>query len=196
MPDALDAILPASIANVAKRSGNEWVLPLEQAIQTIKLASDNGIAILGVESFRIEEGGFVDHPNLIRELDSINNAKGITAVREGDLQHARTEPVKGFGDVRFPSFRRDRQRAQEYSFGTLGKLLEVFECRLDPRDGPGFSRLGQLYFMLSYLTTCRQLLLSRQRWVTRASRPRPAPPNSDIETRGGWDIGPPPSGLR
>ncbi len=58
MPDALDTILPASITNAGKRSGNEWVLPLQQAKQAIKLASDNGIAILGVESFRIEEGGF------------------------------------------------------------------------------------------------------------------------------------------
>ncbi len=58
MPDALDAILPPSITDAAKRSGNEWVLPLTEAKQAIGLASDNGIAILGVESFRIEEGGF------------------------------------------------------------------------------------------------------------------------------------------
>jgi hypothetical protein len=30
----------------------------------------------------------VDHPNLVRELDSIDNPKGITPVREGDLLHA------------------------------------------------------------------------------------------------------------
>jgi hypothetical protein len=58
MPDALDAILPPSITNTAKRSGNEWVLPLPEAKQAIELASDNGIAILGVESLRIEDGGF------------------------------------------------------------------------------------------------------------------------------------------
>jgi hypothetical protein len=58
MPDALDAILPLSITNTAKRSGNEWVLPLREAKQAIELASDNGVAILGVESFRIEDGGF------------------------------------------------------------------------------------------------------------------------------------------
>jgi hypothetical protein len=58
MPDAFDDILPLSITNTAKRSGNEWVLPLREAKQAIELASDNGIAILGVESFRIEEGGF------------------------------------------------------------------------------------------------------------------------------------------
>ena len=58
MPDALDAILPPSVTDTAKRSGNEWVLPLREAKQAIELASDNGIAILGVESFRIEDGGF------------------------------------------------------------------------------------------------------------------------------------------
>ena len=58
MLDALDTILPLSITNAAKRSGNEWVLPLQEAKQAIKLASDNAIAILGVESFRIEAGGF------------------------------------------------------------------------------------------------------------------------------------------
>lgn len=58
MPDALDTILPPSITDAAKRSGDEWVLPLLQAKDAINLASDNGIAILGVESFRIEESGF------------------------------------------------------------------------------------------------------------------------------------------
>lgn len=58
MPDALETIFPPSITNAAKRSGNEWVLPLQEAKQAIELASDNGIAILGVKSFRIEDGGF------------------------------------------------------------------------------------------------------------------------------------------
>ena len=58
MPDAFDAILPLSITSTAKRSGSEWVLPLRKAKQAIELASDNGIAILGVETFRIEDGGF------------------------------------------------------------------------------------------------------------------------------------------
>src|SRR5581483_11574713 len=45
----------------------------------------------------------VDHPNLIRELDSVDHAKGVAAVRKGDLQHAGTEAVQRFGDG--PPFR-------------------------------------------------------------------------------------------
>ncbi len=51
-------MLPVSITKAAKRCGNKWVLPLQEAKKPIDLASDNDIAILGVESFRIEEGGF------------------------------------------------------------------------------------------------------------------------------------------
>jgi hypothetical protein len=35
----------------------------------------------------------VNHPDLISELDSINNAKGIASVRERDFHHTRTEAV-------------------------------------------------------------------------------------------------------
>jgi hypothetical protein len=58
MPDALDTILSSAIKKAAKRCGNEWVLPFQEAKEAIDLASANAIAILGVESFRIEEDGF------------------------------------------------------------------------------------------------------------------------------------------
>jgi DNA-binding XRE family transcriptional regulator len=50
--------------------------------------------------------------------------------------------VRGFGDVRLSAFRCDRQRTQEYALGTLWKLFEIPECRLDPRNGPGSWRFS------------------------------------------------------
>jgi hypothetical protein len=57
MPDAFDTILPSALTAVALRNGNEWVLPLGQVKEAIKLASEHLIAVLGVEVFHIEENG-------------------------------------------------------------------------------------------------------------------------------------------
>ena len=74
----------------------------------------------------------MDDPDFIRELDGIDDTKGIASVRECDLQHAGTETVQRFGNVSFSAFRRDRERTQENGFGPLWKLLKILECRLDP----------------------------------------------------------------
>ena len=74
----------------------------------------------------------VNDPDFVRKLDSINDAKRIAAVRERDLQHARTETVQGLGNVRLSAFRRDCERTEEYASGPFGKLLKIFECRLSP----------------------------------------------------------------
>jgi hypothetical protein len=50
-------ILPPEITAKATRSGNEWVLPMAEANQAIRLASAHAIAILGVELFRIQTDG-------------------------------------------------------------------------------------------------------------------------------------------
>jgi hypothetical protein len=55
--DTFDTILPSAITTAALRNGNEWVLPLPQVKEAIKLASEHLIAILGVEVFHIEENG-------------------------------------------------------------------------------------------------------------------------------------------
>jgi hypothetical protein len=45
--DDLERILPSDITNFASRSGNELVLPLDEAKQAVLIASRNLIAILG-----------------------------------------------------------------------------------------------------------------------------------------------------
>jgi hypothetical protein len=57
MPDAFDNILPSAITAAALRNGNEWVLPLTQVKEAIKLAGEHLIAVLGVEVFHVEENG-------------------------------------------------------------------------------------------------------------------------------------------
>jgi hypothetical protein len=54
----LEKALPNEIADLAIRSGAELVLPLEQAKWAVRIASQNLIAVLGVEVFRILRDGF------------------------------------------------------------------------------------------------------------------------------------------
>jgi hypothetical protein len=59
MTSDLDNILPAGITERAARAGNEWIIPLAEARQAVSVASENLIAILGVESLRILDDGFL-----------------------------------------------------------------------------------------------------------------------------------------
>jgi hypothetical protein len=52
----------------------------------------------------------MDNPDFMRELDGVDDTKGIASVRECDLQHAGTETVQGFSNIRLSTFRRDRER--------------------------------------------------------------------------------------
>ena len=54
-----DAILPSEISSAAVRTGNEWMIPLPQAKEAISLATKRGIAVLGVEIFRVSNGGLI-----------------------------------------------------------------------------------------------------------------------------------------
>jgi len=49
--------LPDEITLPAVRSGEELVLPIEQARRAIEIATKNLIAVLGVEAFRILDDG-------------------------------------------------------------------------------------------------------------------------------------------
>jgi hypothetical protein len=53
----LDRTLPVQITQVAIRSGEELVFPLDEAKRVIRIADQTGIAVLGVEAFRILEDG-------------------------------------------------------------------------------------------------------------------------------------------
>jgi hypothetical protein len=55
--DDFGAILPNEITSVWVRSGNEWVIPLPQAQDAIRVATDHLIAVLGVDSLRIQQDG-------------------------------------------------------------------------------------------------------------------------------------------
>ena len=54
-----DAILPGEISSAAVRTGNEWMIPLPQAKEAISLATKRGIAVLGVEIFRVSNAGLI-----------------------------------------------------------------------------------------------------------------------------------------
>ena len=54
----LENALPSEIADRAVVSGNELLFPLEDAKAAIGVATQNLIALLGVEVFRISDNGF------------------------------------------------------------------------------------------------------------------------------------------
>src|SRR5262249_44417686 len=94
MPGAFNAILPSEITDAAARAGNERVLPLRQAKEAVDLATKHLISILGVESFRIEQNGFLmqdytvyafelraDWPSYVQQ----NNEAALSFIEENPL---------------------------------------------------------------------------------------------------------------
>jgi hypothetical protein len=55
--DALEQALPSEITNLAVRSGNELSIPLHEAKRAVSIASQNSIAVLGIEVFRLLDNG-------------------------------------------------------------------------------------------------------------------------------------------
>jgi hypothetical protein len=53
----LERILPVEIIRATTCSGNELVLPLDEAKRAVRIAGENRIATLGIEVFRILEDG-------------------------------------------------------------------------------------------------------------------------------------------
>src|SRR4029453_15444754 len=54
----LEQTLPTDLTKLSLRSGDELVMPLEEAKRAIRIASHKGIAILGVEVIRILDKDF------------------------------------------------------------------------------------------------------------------------------------------
>jgi hypothetical protein len=52
-----EKILPDEVSSFAVRSGQELVLPFDQAEGAVRIASEHLIAVLGVEVFRIQNDG-------------------------------------------------------------------------------------------------------------------------------------------
>jgi hypothetical protein len=116
MPNAFDAILPPEITDAAVRSGNEWVLPLPQTKEAINLATKHLIAILGVESFRIEHSGFLlldytgyafefrgDWPSYVQQ----NNQAALSFIEEYPLGEGHGYILTASSELEFQSLRRD-----------------------------------------------------------------------------------------
>ena len=55
--DDLEKVLPNTVTSAAIRSGQELVLPFEETRFAIRVASQHGIGVLGVEVFRILDSG-------------------------------------------------------------------------------------------------------------------------------------------
>jgi hypothetical protein len=53
-----EKLLPGGMTAASVRCGNEWVIPLLHITEAINIATENKIAVLGVEVFRISPHGF------------------------------------------------------------------------------------------------------------------------------------------
>ena len=116
LPNAFDAILSPEITDAAVSSGNEWVLALRQAKEAIDLATKHLIAILGVESFRIEQNGFpllnyTGHIYEFREdwpgYAQQNNQAALSVIEEYPLGEGHGYIQTASSELEFQSLRRD-----------------------------------------------------------------------------------------
>jgi hypothetical protein len=116
MPNAFNAILPPEITDAAVRSSNEWVFPLLQATEAVDLATKHLIAVLGVESFRIEHKGFLlldytgyiyefrgDWPSYVQQ----NNLAALSFIEENPLGDGYGYILTASSELEFQSLRRD-----------------------------------------------------------------------------------------
>lgn len=81
--DDFDRILPASITKASVRNVNEWVIPLPEVKQAIRLATEHLIAVLGVESFRILANGLGVVGYTGYEFEFIGNWPGYVRQNNG-----------------------------------------------------------------------------------------------------------------
>jgi hypothetical protein len=115
MRNAFDAILPLEITDAAARAGNEWVLPLPQAKVAVDLATKHLISILGVESFRIEQKGFLmqdytvyafelrgDWPSYVQQ----NNDAALSFIEENRLGEGYGYILTTSSELEFRALRR------------------------------------------------------------------------------------------
>ncbi len=68
---ALEDLLPEEIKRVSTRSGDEFVVPYLHALTAITIATENDIAILGVDAHEIRQGNVltVDMANASAEVE-------------------------------------------------------------------------------------------------------------------------------
>lgn len=70
MMGALEEILPDELKNTTMRPGNELVLPYDEALRAIEIATAQQIAVLGFEAFQVRKDGLltVDYTGYDRDI--------------------------------------------------------------------------------------------------------------------------------
>ena len=84
----------------------------------------------------------MNNPNLIANLHSIDDTKGIAAERQCDFKDAGAETFERLGNVGLAALCRDGQSVEADGLSLDGELLKVLARCLDPRDGPRLSDYG------------------------------------------------------
>ncbi len=54
--DDLTAVMPTNLLNRARRNENEFVFPYPDVLDAIRVATEHNVAILGMETFEVNEG--------------------------------------------------------------------------------------------------------------------------------------------
>jgi len=115
--DDFGKILPPAITEKATRTpaGNEWVLPLPEANQSIHLATTNRIAILGVEAVRILDDGLGVENCSGYELSDVgdwtayvhrNNEAALRFIDDNSVGHGRGYILTAVSKSEFKALRR------------------------------------------------------------------------------------------
>jgi hypothetical protein len=96
MTRALDRILPEGLRGRSIRTGNELLLPYDEALIAIRIANEHEIAVLGLEAFEVQKEGLltidmVDPSNYVpftgnwRQYVDTINAESVRWLREHQL---------------------------------------------------------------------------------------------------------------
>jgi len=92
--DDLERALPSQITDLAVRCGSELTLPLREAKWAVRIASENSIAVLGVEVFRILDAGLgvetysgyeFQFDGLWRDFVGLNNESALRFMDENSF---------------------------------------------------------------------------------------------------------------
>jgi hypothetical protein len=81
------------------------------------------------------------HPNLVAQLQRVDNPKRIPTKGKCDFKNCWTEPDQRLGNIGLPTFGRNRQSRQAKSLRRSWESLEIPPRSFDPRDRSRLSHI-------------------------------------------------------
>lgn len=94
----------------------------------------------------------VDHPDVVINLQGVDNPVRIAPVFQCQFHHAGAKPGQVLGDIRHLAFGQDRQCPRHFKLCPGRKLPEILPGGLEPADGAG---VYHLLYVVKYDYICQ-----------------------------------------